>query len=188
MINQKILGKFKKNVYLITLLSNYYATLSTENLENINFEGWGLTLVAYKKNCNGKYPGKAVAASGVVTVSPLPSYTRKTPSRETVFRKALKAAGHNFNLDYNKIHYMQEVSQAFRTDIKDCFWKTSWAVTNKEVEEVTKVMHLPFVLQYFNSKQKTFLFWIHLFYTHNYFDSWELEYLEKEIKMYWILW
>ena len=121
MINQKILGKFKKNVYLITLLSNYYATLSTENLENINFEGWGLTLVSYKKNCNGKYPGKAVAASGVVTVSPFPSYTRKTPSRETVFRKALKAAGHNFNLDYNKIHYMQEVSQAFRTDIKDCF-------------------------------------------------------------------
>ena len=51
MINQKILGKQKKNIYLVTLLSNYYGTLSTENLENIsNFEGRDLTLVAYKKS------------------------------------------------------------------------------------------------------------------------------------------
>ena len=36
--------------YLIKLLSNYEATLSPRNLENIsNFEGWGLTLVAYKQ-------------------------------------------------------------------------------------------------------------------------------------------
>ena len=47
-LNQKILGKHKKNVYSVTLLSNYQATLSPENLENIsNFESWGLTLVAY---------------------------------------------------------------------------------------------------------------------------------------------
>ena len=53
MINQKILGKHKKNVYSVTLLSNYIATLIPENLENIsNCEGWGPTLVAYKKKCN----------------------------------------------------------------------------------------------------------------------------------------
>ena len=36
--------------YLVKLLSNHWTTLSPENLENIsNFEGWGLTLVAYRK-------------------------------------------------------------------------------------------------------------------------------------------
>ena len=36
--------------YLVKLLSNHQATLSPENIENIsNFEGWGLTLVDYKK-------------------------------------------------------------------------------------------------------------------------------------------
>ena len=35
--------------YLVKLLSNYYATLSPKNLENIIIlEGWELTLVAYK--------------------------------------------------------------------------------------------------------------------------------------------
>ena len=36
--------------YLVRLLNNHLATLSTKNFENIsNFEGWGLSLVAYKK-------------------------------------------------------------------------------------------------------------------------------------------
>ena len=67
MINQKILGKHKKNVYSATILSNYYATLSPENLENIsNFKGWGLTVVAYKKKkkCNG-YRGKFKTLSNI---------------------------------------------------------------------------------------------------------------------------
>ena len=35
--------------YLVKLISNHQATLSPKDLENIsNFEGWGLTLVAYK--------------------------------------------------------------------------------------------------------------------------------------------
>ena len=39
-----------KFVYLVKLLSNRLATLSPENLEiKKTFEGWGLTLVAYKK-------------------------------------------------------------------------------------------------------------------------------------------
>ena len=38
-------------IYLVKLRSNHYAALSPENLENIsNFEGGGLTLVAYKKS------------------------------------------------------------------------------------------------------------------------------------------
>ena len=35
--------------YLVNLLSNHLATLSPKNLQNVsNFEGWDLTLVAYK--------------------------------------------------------------------------------------------------------------------------------------------
>ena len=40
--------------YLIKLLSNREANLSPEDLGNIsNFEGWGLSLVAYKKTVYG---------------------------------------------------------------------------------------------------------------------------------------
>ena len=36
---------------MVILLSDYYLTLSPENLDSIrNFEDWGLTLVAYEKN------------------------------------------------------------------------------------------------------------------------------------------
>ena len=46
----KITGIHLKFVYLIKLLSNRYATLIRENLENTsNLEGWGLILVANKK-------------------------------------------------------------------------------------------------------------------------------------------
>ena len=39
-----------KFVYLVKILSNHEVILSPENLENgSNFEGWGLTIVAYKK-------------------------------------------------------------------------------------------------------------------------------------------
>ena len=38
-------------IYLVKLLSNHKATLKPGNLENTsNFEGWDLTLVAYKKS------------------------------------------------------------------------------------------------------------------------------------------
>ena len=38
-----------KFVYLVKLLSNREANLSPESFENAgNFEGWGVTLVAYK--------------------------------------------------------------------------------------------------------------------------------------------
>ena len=37
--------------YLVKLQSNHYTTLNPENLENkSNFDGWGLTLNAYKKS------------------------------------------------------------------------------------------------------------------------------------------
>ena len=45
--------------YLVKILSNHWATLSPEKLENIsNFEGWDLNLVAYMRksiDCNLKW-------------------------------------------------------------------------------------------------------------------------------------
>ena len=47
----KIILFFAEIGHLVKLLSNHKATFSPENLENIsNFEGWGLTLAAYKKS------------------------------------------------------------------------------------------------------------------------------------------
>ena len=48
---KKIIGIHLKFFYLVNLLSYREAALSPENLENTsNFEGLGLTLVAYKKS------------------------------------------------------------------------------------------------------------------------------------------
>ena len=58
-----ITGIHLKMVYLIKVLRNCQATLTSENLENRNnFEGWDLTLVAYKK-CIGDI-SKAIVMNG----------------------------------------------------------------------------------------------------------------------------
>ena len=49
-LNSEIISFLADIGYLVKLLDNHWATLSTKNVENISkFEGWGLTLVAYKK-------------------------------------------------------------------------------------------------------------------------------------------
>ena len=48
-LNTKITVFFADIGYLVKLLSKYWANLSSKIFENIsNFEGWGLTLAAYK--------------------------------------------------------------------------------------------------------------------------------------------
>ena len=47
---------YLKFVYLVKILNNRLANLSPENHENAsNFEGWGMTLVAYIKKCIPKF-------------------------------------------------------------------------------------------------------------------------------------
>ena len=47
------MGIFLTFHHLVKLLSNRLANLSLENLKNTsNFDGWGLTRDAYKKNCS----------------------------------------------------------------------------------------------------------------------------------------